>query len=575
MKKWFNELYTKIQNMKYRHKLSMVMILVGIVPIFMIGIFMLINFRELLKGNENEAMEVALNQSCSSIEKQADIMENLVNYIVFDQDLQEILEDSQTPDYATYEKYVNVVDWVLDTPQFYHDGIEQITIYAESIEIPHDTTLAPLSQIEDQPWFAALEKEEDAIWVWPDDSHEKLLVIRKFPGFYEKRAYLGIYCSTDIFIEPLKYYEKEGAGMALVDKNNDILHVQVDESIKELKKNAEEIWTGYWHAEKDISGMPLRVSVFMREERIYSGFWQIFGRAMIVVCWCLIIIVIISRVMSHFLVKRIEKLTVSVDKIKMGSMKLDIRDESNDEVGILIRSFRKMMLQIHNLIQEVYESKIKQQNLEMQALQAQINPHFLYNSLSLINWKAIGAGQNDISKIVLALSDFYRTTLNKGETFISVEGEIKNIQSYLKIQLVMHDYDFDVDYQINLEDREYKMPKLILQPLVENALEHGLDLKEEGDKKLVVSCQEDAEDIIFTVQDNGVGMDTTTVDSLIKTHKTGYGLRNVYDRLVLLYGKNYGLHIESYPGAGTKIKIRIPKNPGNAHTYEDELGENS
>lgn len=195
----------------------------------------------------------------------------------------------------------------------------------------------------------------------------------------------------------------------------------------------------------------------------------------------------------------------------------------------------------------------------MKALQAQINPHFLYNALSLINWKAIGAGEEDISKITLLLSDFYRTTLNKGESIITIEGEIKNIKSYIEIQLIMHDYDFEVEYQIDVGSMEYLMPKLILQPLVENALEHGLDLKEEGEKKLVLSCQETSEDIVLAVLDTGVGMDAMTTNSLVNTHMTGYGVHNVNDRLMLFYGENYKLHIVSYPGVGTKVEIHIPK----------------
>lgn len=263
--------------------------------------------------------------------------------------------------------------------------------------------------------------------------------------------------------------------------------------------------------------------------------------------------------MSRVAVRRIEKLTENVDQIEMGRMKLEMEDDSPDEIGILIRSFRKMIQQIQSLIEEVYQSKIQQQNLEMKALQAQINPHFLYNTLSLINWKAIAAGEEDISRITLALSEYYRTTLNRGNSFITTEDEMKNIQSYLNIQLIMHDYEFTVEYDIDPDSRGYYVPKLLLQPLVENALEHGLDIKEEGEKTLLISCHQDKKDVLFVVQDNGVGMDAVMLSKLIKTHSTGYGVNNVNDRLVLLYGEDYMLHIESRPGVGTKVSIRIPK----------------
>ena len=118
----------------------------------------------------------------------------------------------------------------------------------------------------------------------------------------------------------------------------------------------------------------------------------------------------------------------------------------------------------------------------MTALQAQINPHFLYNSLSLINWKAIEKGNDDISDITLALSNFYRTSLNKGRNTLSIAEEISNVKSYIAIQLIMHDDEFDVDYDIAEEILPYETLNLILQPIVENAIEHGIDVKSDGER---------------------------------------------------------------------------------------------
>ena len=162
---------------------------------------------------------------------------------------------------------------------------------------------------------------------------------------------------------------------------------------------------------------------------------------------------------------------------------MTVSSKSDDEVGVLIRAFRRMMDEMNRLISEVYESKILLQNTEMRALQAQINPHFLYNSLSIINWKAIEAGNADISKVTLALSTYYRTSLNRGETMTSVENEISNIRAYLKIQLIMHDDSFRAEEEIDQDIMECRIPKLILQPLVENAIDH-LDVAETEEKIL-------------------------------------------------------------------------------------------
>ena len=122
----------------------------------------------------------------------------------------------------------------------------------------------------------------------------------------------------------------------------------------------------------------------------------------------------------------------------------------------------------------------------MQALRAQINPHFLYNSLSLINWKAIESGQEDISRITLELSNYYRTSLNKGRNTLTLEQELSNVRSYLQIQQLMHDGDFDVEIDVAAEILQYESLNLILQPLVENAIDHGIDLKTEGRGRITI-----------------------------------------------------------------------------------------
>ena len=142
---------------------------------------------------------------------------------------------------------------------------------------------------------------------------------------------------------------------------------------------------------------------------------------------------------------------------------------------------------------------------------------------------------------------------------ITVQNELLNIRSYLDIQLVMHDNDFTVEYDIEDSLLMYEMPNLVLQPLVENSLEHGLDLKTEGEKLLMISCKNEKDKIVWTVADTGVGMDQETCRSLLSIHARGYGVRNVNERLELLYGKAASMYFESVPGEGTTVTVRIPK----------------
>lgn len=571
MKYWIKNAEKWFRNLKYRKKLYLVFMLVSLFLLIVMGVFMIHGFKEILTEKEYQSMEVSLNQACETIDKQIDIYKNLLNYMVFDQDLQDVLEAEQTQNYDSYNNYVNIIDPILDAPKFYHDGINSLTIYSDNIKIPHDVTLAPLSEINEKSWFPELQNTAEVLWIWPDSQRDEILAIRRFPGYRKAEVYLGMYFDLESLMEPLDYFQKEGSGILLVDDNEQIVYSQCELKNSKKVERLEQLENHYSYLKRQIDGLPICTYIYMEKSSVYAGFYEMLGTIGIVMLFSLGTILIIGGYMSKLLVVRIERLTACVNEVKLGKMEICIEDDSSDEIGTLIRSFHQMLDQINRLIQKVYESKITQQNLEMQALQAQINPHFLYNTLSIINWKAICAGEDDISTVTLALSDYYRTTLNKGENFITVSGELLNIKSYLEIQLMMHDYEFEVEYQIDSEVKAYYMPKLILQPLIENALEHGLDVKTEGNKKLLISCQQHEENIVLTVQDNGVGMEENLVEDLVKTHASGYGVKNVNDRLALLYGKNYALHIESHVGEGTKIEIYIPKE--NSAQRKDAIDE--
>ncbi len=267
-----------------------------------------------------------------------------------------------------------------------------------------------------------------------------------------------------------------------------------------------------------------------------------------------------SLAFSRLVVRDIEKLQNNMKSVEQGDMTIWVKSDSKDEIGDLIRGFDAMIGEIHRLIHQVYEGKLLQRKYEMKALQAQINPHFLYNSLSLINWKALEAGEEEISKITLALSSFYRTSLNRGNNVLTVAQELENMHAYLEIQSCMHDGSFDVEEEMDPSILRYETLNLLLQPLVENAIEHGVDLLEDRRGKIRITGKADEENIYLIVEDNGVGMDEETLASILEFQTRGYGVRNVNERIRLFYGEEYSLSIESEPGRGTKCMITIPKN---------------
>lgn len=265
-----------------------------------------------------------------------------------------------------------------------------------------------------------------------------------------------------------------------------------------------------------------------------------------------------NRLISRKISKPIRKLDESVKTYEAGG-KTDIYIGGSSEIRHLGYSVQRSYERIETLMKEIIRQQNERRKSELDALQSQINPHFLYNTLSMMNWMAIRSNQMEISKVTLALSTFYRTALSKGEDVVTVENCIQNMQAYLEIQLTMHDNNFTVDWDIDPTIKNEKMPKLLLQPVVENAIEHGIDEKEDGDKKLFLSFRGNGDDVEITVRDNGMGMPQEKAETLVTYQAKGYGLKNVNDRIRLLYGEKYGIQIFSAPDEGTTVVMRFPK----------------
>lgn len=232
--------------------------------------------------------------------------------------------------------------------------------------------------------------------------------------------------------------------------------------------------------------------------------------------------------------------------------------KTGDEIWELEKSYNDMISRISNLIEKNNEDKEKQRELELTALQAQINPHFLYNTLDAIGWIAKLKKQKDIEKLVLALAGFFRISLHKGDKFITVREEIELVKSFVTIELIRFPDKFDIEFAVDEDILDISMLKITIQPIVENAIKHGLSSKfEKGN--IIVKGQRVDNDLLLEVIDDGIGFDVSEVLSQKTEHQTysGYGIKNVDERIKLEYGKNYGISINSIKDIGTHVKVRL------------------
>lgn len=271
---------------------------------------------------------------------------------------------------------------------------------------------------------------------------------------------------------------------------------------------------------------------------------------------------ILAYLISNSSVKRLSLLTFEMRKIVKGNLDVSVKKKGNDEIGKLMEAFNKMASMISILIKEKYKMGQEVKSAELKALQAQINPHFLYNSLDLINCIAIKHNIIDIVKMVNSLAKFYKISLSRGMDVIPVKDEINHVSLYVQIQNMRFENRIGFELMIDDEVYNYTIIKILLQPLVENSILHGIFENDRKSGTIKVSGKLKNDTIIFLVEDDGVGMSEEKVRNILSEERLnnnhGYGVKNINDRIKLHYGNGYGLTYTSAPGKGTTVELRIP-----------------
>jgi len=278
----------------------------------------------------------------------------------------------------------------------------------------------------------------------------------------------------------------------------------------------------------------------------------------------LILTVLLSYYIPLSITHPIRKLSEVTDQVAKGDLTVRSDIKSGAEVGMLSDSLNTMIDKINELLEQVKKEQIRLRKAEFELLQAQINPHFLYNTLDTIVWLAEAGDQKKVVSMVGSLSDFFRTSLNQGKDIISVKEELQHVRSYLEIQQVRYQDILEYEIRVPKELNRYLIPKITIQPLVENALYHGIKNKR-GIGKIVISGKKEEDHFRIRIEDNGIGITKERllqvregIENKILTGHDIYGLYNVNERIRLNFGEKYGIFIESRYGEGTVVSIVLP-----------------
>lgn len=557
-----------VNGIKLRYKLAIFYSLFCFLPVMLLFLLSFLQMRSIIDDKEKLNLQSYLQQSVSSMDRTLDGYNSLSDYIAFDRTLAEAFSMEYGTPYEQYEQLTQKVDPILRSSSYFHGGMQRITIYTDNGMVKHDTTVAPVSEIEETDWYQKTLEHPGLNW-FVNYPEKTLFSARKLAFSGAREGVNILYMDVDYQKLFTPYAETliSECGLYITDQEGKLVF---EESRFSGKNQNYDLTYSEFLEQRDRGSADYTI---LCEQSNTTG-WTVWlyqpvglaGESMRpigVMAGVTILICIFAAVLAYFITSgmvsgRIERLTCLMQEVQEGSMDMQVGSDDRDEIGMLYRGFGSMMKRIRTLINEVYLGKITQKEAELKALQAQINPHFLYNTLSLINWKALAAGEEDIGRMTLAMSTFYRTALNRGRNVLQVEAELSNTRAYLEIQSMLHDGDFDYEIEVQPEILQCESLNLILQPLVENAIHHGIEEKTDGRGKISVRGWKEDNCVWFMVEDNGVGMEQKVADKILTMESKGYGVRNVDERIRLCYGEKYAMKVESVVGKGTKMTIHFP-----------------
>ena len=297
----------------------------------------------------------------------------------------------------------------------------------------------------------------------------------------------------------------------------------------------------------------------------YQNFFVAMIRSSIIVfAVILLAIIFLSYQIPHSITRPIKRISEVTDQVAKGDLTVRSNVRAGAEVNVLNDSLNTMIDKINELLEQVTKEQVRLRKAEFELLQAQINPHFLYNTLDAIVWLAEAGEQKKVVSMVGSLSEFFRMSLNQGKDIVSVKEELQHVRSYLEIQQVR--YQDILEYELHVPEllNTYLIPKITIQPLVENALYHGIKNKR-GVGKITITGYEKEGIFFLLIEDNGIGITQERLEQVrngilgkVSTGKAIYGLYNVNERIRLNFGEEYGISLDSSYGEWTKVKVMLP-----------------
>lgn len=548
------------RNFPFRTKIISISLLSGMVPLLLLTMIAALIINSNLTKNEQNKNDEYLSAASIQLDTKLSTFNDAMNYLINNQQLVRGLSLETISNYNLYNFYSNDLVPLFNSIQDQHSDIQNITLYTSEDIYNHGNYVKQIVTNDVTAHFKA-NKTIKPQYYFDKDNQKLYSYIQIFSTDSQKMNFLVFQLDYDKLFHDLENLSQGRFKVTISDPQTTIYQYSTLKTASPFPILGR-LWDRFDMG--DVTGTkPLlnhwQLQFSKPKQDIYLVTVLVFAAAFGVLLLLIFLIFTSTRILSKTVVGPIDALVSEMTSIKDGQMSLNYMYEAEDEIGQLYKSYDGMLKQIKQLIEEVYNSEIKQQKLEMQALQAQINPHFFYNSLSLINNKAILTKNKEISEMAQLLSNYYRLSLNQGKNIISVAKELDLTVTYAKIQQRMHNFSFDLMIDIDPSVNDSEMINLLLQPFVENAIFHGID-HIEADRKgvLAIRAEKIKDQLIFEIFDNGAGMEPEKAAQIFSSQGKHYGVQNVLKRVQLYYGDSGKITLFSYPNEGTFVQLLLP-----------------
>lgn len=574
-----------------RYKLFASYMLVIIIPLaLLLSLHLLLTVNEMEKQALTSAHKM-LEETKSYLHYRAETVNEVLNFIAFNDTVQTLVAEDpgRYEDVNLWGQDARRLDRILGQSR-YNSDIETVQLYmkqglASATESPDYLNM---NKLENSLWFkdyiashsvftwlpsSAIEQEEDS---------DEVSVLRVIPNAHNIQVSDGLVrarISQSTVHSVLEHaVATPSTSVVLFNNRGDVLStsgeflytskefknmlslVQADREIDTIAFNGQQILLGL----EAIPETDMSIAMIVPYSDILESSYQMRNRLILIFLFIIPLTFILSFVIAGSATKRLRQLIRHVRKVKNGNFRMSPLPANQDEIGELTTNFNMMVENVSQLMEKTYTLGREVKNKELKALQAQINPHFLYNTLDLINVMAIESGNEEISKVVDRLALFYRLSLSNGSEIVTLESELRHIESYVSIQNMRFNSAITLILKVPPQLLGCEVPKIMLQPLIENAILHGILEKDSETGTIQISAMEEKNDLVVEISDDGIGMVEEVVEALLirPVSKTtgGFGIQNIQERIQLNYGPLYGLSFSSLPGNGTTVWIRLPKS---------------